>query len=187
MFKKNYQFVRPLFRQQSHDQHNQCDHEGCGRVGGFRAPKTAALKEYHQFCEDHVKEYNASWNYFKNMSSADIRRYNNEEASGHRPSWPFGVPGRGGFRFQHIHDPFNFYKGAENATDPSLPKEVRRAMSNLDLPPPLNQPNLKSRYKTLAKTCHPDLHPKCKKAEERFKRITADYEILKTHLQLKNI
>ena len=137
------------------------------------------------FCEGHVKEYNNSWNFFKNMTSVDIARYNNEAASGHRPSWPFGLPGRNGFRFQHIHDPFNLYKGVENATDPSLPKEVRGAMSNLDLQPPLDQVSLKTRYKALAKKCHPDLHPKCKKAEERFKHITADYDTLKSYLNIK--
>lgn len=33
-------------------------------------------------------------------------------------------------------------------------------------------------YRKLAKTCHPDLHPGDKKAEEKFKRINAAYEIL---------
>jgi DnaJ-class molecular chaperone len=33
-------------------------------------------------------------------------------------------------------------------------------------------------FRKLAKTCHPDLHPGDKKAEERFKRISAAYEIL---------
>lgn len=33
-------------------------------------------------------------------------------------------------------------------------------------------------FRKLAKSCHPDLHPGDKKAEERFKRISAAYEIL---------
>jgi DnaJ-class molecular chaperone len=33
-------------------------------------------------------------------------------------------------------------------------------------------------FRKLAKTCHPDLHPGDKKAEEKFKRISAAYEIL---------
>ncbi|MCS6778475.1 MAG: J domain-containing protein [Geminicoccaceae bacterium] len=33
-------------------------------------------------------------------------------------------------------------------------------------------------FRRLAKTCHPDLHPGDKKAEEKFKRISAAYEIL---------
>lgn len=33
-------------------------------------------------------------------------------------------------------------------------------------------------FRKLAKSCHPDLHPGDKKAEEKFKRISAAYEIL---------
>ena len=37
---------------------------------------------------------------------------------------------------------------------------------------------LKKQYKKLAKTCHPDLHPEDKEAEEKFKRLTAAYKKL---------
>lgn len=182
MLKKHYKFVRPLFKDSSFHAPKSCEHLGCNKIGSFKAPKNALLQDYHFFCHDHVKEYNASWNYFKNMTHADIARYNNEEASGHRPSWPFGLPGRNPFRFQDIHDPFNLYSAKKSPQDPHLPKAVRQAMSNLDLDSPLNQSTLKTRYKTLAKTCHPDLHQNSKKAEERFKRITADYDTLKKYI-----
>jgi molecular chaperone DnaJ len=38
--------------------------------------------------------------------------------------------------------------------------------------------NLKKQYKKLAKTCHPDLHPEDKEAEEKFKRLTEAYKKL---------
>ena len=38
--------------------------------------------------------------------------------------------------------------------------------------------NLKKQYKKLAKTCHPDLHPNDKDAEEKFKRLTQAYKQL---------
>ena len=38
--------------------------------------------------------------------------------------------------------------------------------------------NLKKQYKKLAKTCHPDLHPEDKDAEEKFKRLTEAYKKL---------
>ena len=36
----------------------------------------------------------------------------------------------------------------------------------------------KKQYKKLAKTCHPDLHPEDKEAEEKFKRLTEAYKKL---------
>lgn len=38
--------------------------------------------------------------------------------------------------------------------------------------------DIKKAYRRLAKTCHPDTHPGDKKAEDRFKRISAAYAIL---------
>jgi len=38
--------------------------------------------------------------------------------------------------------------------------------------------DIRKAYRKLAKECHPDLHPGDKKAEEKFKRISAAYDIL---------
>ena len=38
-----------------------CEWDGCGRLGGYRAPKGRLREgEYHNFCLDHVREYNKS-------------------------------------------------------------------------------------------------------------------------------
>ena len=38
--------------------------------------------------------------------------------------------------------------------------------------------SLKKQYKKIAKTCHPDLNPEDKEAEEKFKRLTEAYKKL---------
>ena len=43
-----------------------CEKQGCNEPGQYRAPKNPRnLDDYFWFCKDHVREYNANWNYFQ--------------------------------------------------------------------------------------------------------------------------
>jgi hypothetical protein len=69
-----------------------CEWYGCGRAGGYRAPKGRQREgEYHNFCLDHVREYNKSYNYFAGMADDDIAAYQKAATTGHRPTWTMGV------------------------------------------------------------------------------------------------
>jgi hypothetical protein len=72
-----------------------CARRGCANAGTHRAPRSrAALGEYVWFCLDHVREYNAAWNYCAGMSEAEIERRVRRDTVWERPSWRFGaVPG----------------------------------------------------------------------------------------------
>lgn len=48
----------------------------------------------------------------------------------------------------------------------------------LELDVSASEAEIKSAYRKLAKTCHPDLHPKDKEAEEKFKLLSQAHEIL---------
>lgn len=48
----------------------------------------------------------------------------------------------------------------------------------LGVPRTASEAEIAKAYRKLAKTCHPDLHPGDRKAEERFKRISGAYDIL---------
>ncbi len=53
-----------------------CDHPECGAAGDFRAPRSPRdLGHHYWFCLEHVRAYNASWNYFEGMSQEEIERY----------------------------------------------------------------------------------------------------------------
>ena len=42
-----------------------CEREGCDEPGQYRAPKNPRnLDDYFWFCKEHVRDYNANWNYF---------------------------------------------------------------------------------------------------------------------------
>ncbi|MFC0220728.1 J domain-containing protein [Pseudochelatococcus lubricantis] len=69
-----------------------CDHAGCAAKGTFRAPKGRGReKEYWNFCLEHVRAYNQSYNYFDGMSDNDVAAYQKDAAVGHRPTWAMGV------------------------------------------------------------------------------------------------
>jgi hypothetical protein len=63
-----------------------CDMPGCKAPGEFRAPKDRGLKEYYHFCMDHVREYNAAWDFFEGMSQSDIEAHVRESMFGDRPT-----------------------------------------------------------------------------------------------------
>ena len=53
-----------------------CDKEGCNEPGQYRAPKNPRnLDDYFWFCKDHVREYNANWNYFQGQSEAEFQEF----------------------------------------------------------------------------------------------------------------
>jgi hypothetical protein len=50
-----------------------CEWPGCKKPGGHRAPKgRGGQKAYWNYCLQHVREYNAKYNYFEGMSNEDI-------------------------------------------------------------------------------------------------------------------
>ena len=64
-----------------------CDHSGCEHLGAYRAPRSrASLRQYYYFCLDHVREYNAAWDYFRGMSATEIERLRRADVVGDRPS-----------------------------------------------------------------------------------------------------
>src|SRR5919205_4420933 len=69
-----------------------CDHPSCQAAGEFRAPKGRSREgQYWRFCLQHVREYNASYNYFDGMSDDAVVAYQKDAVIGHRPTWSMGV------------------------------------------------------------------------------------------------
>src|ERR1700712_2522055 len=69
-----------------------CAHPGCGKPGPHRAPMGRDREgQFFCFCLDHVREYNATYNYFNGMSDEAVAKYQKEALVGHRPTWNMGV------------------------------------------------------------------------------------------------
>jgi len=158
-----------------------CDHPGCAELGGYRAPRSRVnLEEYYWFCLDHVRTYNATWNYYQGMSEAEIEAEIRNDTTWQRPSWPLG--NKRGER--SMRDPFGFFdEGGEAKPDEKSRKRPataeEQALVVFAIEPPFTVVALKARYKELVKLHHPDIHGGDKAAEERLKSINQAYATLK--------
>lgn len=162
-----------------------CDHPGCSASGDYRAPRSRdALHLFYWFCLDHVRAYNASWNYYAGMSAAEIEAEIRHDTVWQRPTWPLGSRVGPGYHAR-LRD-----FGLFDLEDDAQPEERRpprkrplsqqeQALAIFDLEPPLTMGGLKARYKQLVKLHHPDAHGGDKAAEERLKIINQAYSTLK--------
>jgi hypothetical protein len=162
-----------------------CDAPGCPLSGEYRAPKSRTnLREFYWFCLDHVRQYNASWDYYQGMSPGEIEAQLRADTSWQRPSWPLGSLGHNARLDQTLEDEllhFTFGRKAE-PPKPSVPAELREALAVLDLTWPVTMATVKSTYKKLAKRHHPDANGGDKASEEILKTINLAYATLRGKL-----
>jgi DnaJ-domain-containing protein 1 len=160
-----------------------CDHPGCGQDGEYRAPRSRdKLNDYYWFCLDHVRAYNAAWDFYAGMTSEQIERELRQDSTWQRPTWPLGSKGsKRRFGPFDLHDPLGVFDAEPEASAAPRPAPLTpedAAMCLLDLTPPLTLAALKARYKELVKRHHPDANGGDKAAEEKFKQINQAYNIL---------
>ena len=165
-----------------------CDMPGCGAVGDYRAPKSRqSLREYWWFCLEHVRAYNAAWDFYKGMTPAQIEAELRADTHWQRPTWPLGQLG-GRLDESIRRDPLHVLNagfrrpdhGRDNEAE--TPAELRDPLAILGLGWPLTLAELKTRYKELAKRHHPDANNGDRAAEERLKTINLAYATLRGRL-----
>jgi hypothetical protein len=163
-----------------------CDAQGCAHQGEYRAPKSrAGLREFHWFCLEHVRQYNAAWDYYKGMSPGEIEAQLRADTAWQRPSWPLGRLGNTArideALEQELHA-FAFGQRAKPAPNPAVPAELRDALGVLGLIWPVTLDAVKAKYKELAKRHHPDANNGDKRSEETLKSINLAYAMLRGKL-----
>ena len=163
-----------------------CDHPGCVAGGEFPAPRSRLdLGRHFWFCLEHVRAYNAAWNYYAGMSAGEIEAEIRRDTVWQRPSWRFGLNPYGA----RLRDPFAFFSeetggaaqsGHGRRAPPERPLSAReQALAVFAIEPPITPSRLKARYKVLVKEHHPDTHGGDKAAEEKLKIINQAYATLK--------
>ncbi len=178
----------PVFEAAADPPARVCDHPDCAAGGDFRAPKSRLdLRDYYWFCLDHVRAYNAAWNYYAGMSDSEIEAEIRCDTVWQRPTWPLGDR-HGPSGAARLRDPLGAFSGggANRRHDRGNGEAVRRVLSAreqalavFEIEPPFTPTRLKARYKTLVKLHHPDAHGGDKAAEERLKIINQAYATLK--------
>ena len=155
-----------------------CDRSGCGEAGDYRAPMHRGEDApSYWFCLEHVRQYNADWDYFDGWSQAEIERFRREAVTGHRPTWRLGTRARDSGVLAGAFDPLGLFNGDVGgaATGRPLPEPTRRALAELDLDDSASLHEIKMRYKQMVKRFHPDANGGDKRAEERFKKVSEAY------------
>ena len=164
-----------------------CDMDGCEAAGEYRAPKSrTTLRQYWWFCLDHVRAYNASWDYYKGMTPGEIEAQLLADTGWQRPTWPLGRLGAGYVDSEQLlHDPLEALAGQARRRGPPerrAPAELRESLSTLGLAWPTTLEAVKARYKELAKRHHPDANGGDRSAEERLKTINLAYAAVRSRL-----
>lgn len=177
-----------------------CQSPGCTQGGLYRAPKGRRQEgQYWQFCLDHVRAYNASYNYFAGMNDDAVAAYQKDAVIGHRPTWSMGVnraadPDRptkpeAAERDWAYADPLGILRAAgigsaerKAAPEPRRPRHsaaVRKALDVLGLDENADAAAIKAQYKVLVKRFHPDANGGDRSFEERLRDIIRAHDVLR--------
>ena len=179
--------VKPDKDRVEEGRHPVCQHSGCQRPGTHKAPKGRDMEgQYFHFCVDHVREYNKSYNYFSGMHDEDVRTYQKDSLTGHRPTWKMGV-NKQAAEGPDGYDPrenmrSNAHKRASETRRPRQRKLLaleKRSLDVLNLPQTARGDEIKARYKELVKLNHPDANGGDRSCEDRLREIIQAYQVLK--------
>lgn len=184
-----------------------CEAPGCTHPGLYRAPKGRKQEgQYWRFCIDHVRAYNAAYNYFDGMNDAAVEAYQKDAIIGHRPTWSMGVnpaagDGKGGKpkdgkaqpeaeRDWAYADPLGILRAnglggssrRQAAPEPQRPRHsaaVRKALDVMGLDENADTAAIKGQYKTLVKRFHPDANGGDRSFEDRLRDIIRAHDVLR--------
>ena len=198
--------IRPRHEEKPQVEAPACAWEGCDQPGIYKAPKgNRAEGEYHNFCLEHVRHYNTTFNFFSGMSADDIETHvNQSSATAGRPSWGLGAKPqprtnpngpkmyrapRPDDQSRRFNDPLHIFARYQRAQarNPQQERERklheldRRALETLGFQGSAKSLEIKQAYKALVKIHHPDANGGDKSSEERLRAIIAAY----THLKQK--
>ncbi|MDX2306985.1 MAG: J domain-containing protein [Hyphomicrobium sp.] len=175
-----------------------CQRRGCKLPATHRAPKGRGHDgEYFHFCIEHVREYNAAYNYFDGMSDSEVVDFQKDALTGHRPTWKLGANSwahgtrQGGSsasapRTEGVGDAASFFAWRAKQARSEPPENrrqvrplERKALDTLDLQPGTPKDEVKARFKELVKLHHPDANGGDTRSEEKLREIIQAYNYLK--------
>ncbi len=177
-----------------------CQWKGCKSPGEHRAPKGRGLDgHFYLFCGEHIRQYNATYNYFDGMDDTEVEAFRKESLTGHRPTWKAGANAWSHGTHQGSSDPeikrfsearqaratnFASWRASrqeeqeEKAGRKLKPMEVK-SLEAMGLTATANREDIKTRFKELVKRHHPDSNGGDRAAEDKLREIIQAYNYLK--------
>ncbi len=174
----------------------ECRAPGCTEPGEFRAPGPRGSGfdgpgEYLWFCLDHVREFNAGYDWFEGMNAEEIFAAQSPLAGWRTENRTFradaGVDGMP--RWADFDDPLDAISGraasikkraAGNVADYGrfTPRE-QEALTEMGLETDTDRAGLRRRYSQLVRQYHPDRNGGDRSHEARLGRVVEAYQLLR--------
>ena len=171
-----------------------CAHPGCDAPAEFRAPAGRGSSfdgpgEWRWLCLDHVREFNAGYNYFEGMSSDEIQAANNPYGGWDRETRAFAHMGADGPpRWADFQDPLDaigarFRRAAAEGPrldGRELSEPDRKSLRILGLGTDADRRTLRRRYADLLRRYHPDHNGGDRGHEKALQAVIEAYTHLKS-------
>ena len=164
---------------------NICEWENCKETGKFKAPvEKDNSKKYKWLCEEHIKIFNKSWDYFEGMTQTEFENFLRSDLTWHRPTQQFGSSDN----FFNIlwnnalGDKFNIFKEDKfynRLKYRKLNEKDKDAFKIMGLELDADWIDIQKKFKILVKKFHPDKNSGSKQFEDKLKKITLAYSHLK--------
>ena len=164
---------------------NICEWENCKETGKFKAPvEKDNSKKYKWLCEEHIKIFNKSWDYFQGMTQSEFENFLKSDLTWHRPTQQFGSSDN----FFNIlwnnalGDKFNIFKEDKiynRLKNRKLNEKDKDAFKIMGLELDADWIDIQKKFKILVKKFHPDKNSGSKQFEDKLKKITLAYSHLK--------
>ncbi|MDZ3833497.1 MAG: J domain-containing protein [Sphingopyxis sp.] len=172
-----------------------CAVPGCREAGEFRAPASAHRSPdgpppYRWLCLDHVREFNAGYNFFEGMNADQIMAAQSPTAGWETESRSFRPAGSADLppRWADFKDPMDALgarfrqrmdEARREAADPRFTREEHRALKLMNLGPDADRSALRRRYSELVRQYHPDRNGGDRSFEARLGEVVSAYQLLR--------
>ena len=173
-----------------------CAVPGCPEAGEFRAPPAGGRRpgsngpgEWRWLCLEHVRAFNAGYNFFSGMSADEIDAAQNPYAGWDRETRAFAHAGGGAPpRWSDFTDPLDAIgaRFRRAAAEPprkdgrELSGQDRKSLGVLGLTPDADRRQLRQRYSELVRRYHPDRNGGDRSHENALQAVLEAYAHLKS-------
>ncbi len=159
-----------------------CRHPGCDAPGEFRAPlsnRAPGSEGGWQFlCLDHVRAFNAKYNFFDGLSPDEIR-----DAQSPLAGWERAAAGKSGREAFTFGDPLDLFS-ADRKPAPAARRWAgfgdAQALSALGLGDAATASDVRRAYKRLVRRYHPDSNEGDRSMEGKLQAVVNAYTHLKS-------
>lgn len=170
-----------------------CEASGCDEAGEFRAPRARSASfdgppDHRWFCLDHVREFNARYDWFAGMSADEILAAQSpiagweRETRAFRPTAGIDEPPR----WADHADPLEAIARRARMRKPTQRRDGRMvsaadrsALQTMDLPLDADLRALRARYSVLVRRYHPDRNGGDRSHEGRLQKVVEAYQLLR--------